>query len=312
MFQVHIHHYQGYGVNQVTIIQARRFYTTWKPVQLLRNGKLLKFPEYKVNEVGAIFGRRGKLLKPSNERYPTVCLCDNYSLRASLHRIVASTFLPLPQDMFQVVHHINNVSADFRACNLMWTSSRENSIKNAHKNGRTILQFSAETGELMNTWPKVMDAAKVLDIHHSKISKACKLQKLCAGYLWRYPEIENYPSENWKSLISSEFSLHYPNYSISDYGRFRNDKTTRLLKPSLDTSGYLKVRACHTKPKPYFIHRLVAIIFMPSGYSDVRNEIDHIDGTRTNNHVSNLRWVSSSENKYYFYESLKARKKVIL
>ena len=44
----------------------------------------------------------------------------------------------------------------------------------------------------------------------------------------------------------------------------------------------------------YQKHRIVALQFIPN--SDQLPEVDHINRDRTDNHISNLRWVSSSEN----------------
>ena len=48
------------------------------------------------------------------------------------------------------------------------------------------------------------------------------------------------------------------------------------------------------KNKTLFVHRIVAEYFVdnPHGY----NIVDHMDGDKTNNHASNLRWCTSSQN----------------
>ena len=46
------------------------------------------------------------------------------------------------------------------------------------------------------------------------------------------------------------------------------------------------------------IHRLVALHYIPN--FENKSDVDHIDGDKTNNHVSNLRWASRLENQNAF------------
>lgn len=108
--------------------------------------------------------------------------------------------------------------------------------------------------------------------------------------------------EIWKDIIGYEDS-----YLISSYGRvisleklvFNRFKYIRrrpkLKVPQLNNDGYLKVQLIHNnKTKNHFIHRLVAIHFIPNPFNEPT--IDHIDTVKTNNHVSNLKWCSIKEN----------------
>ena len=62
-------------------------------------------------------------------------------------------------------------------------------------------------------------------------------------------------------------------------------------KPRL-SSGYLSVFIPYRKG--CFIHRLVAEAFIPN--PENKPFVDHIDGNRTNNNPTNLRWVTQKEN----------------
>jgi hypothetical protein len=75
----------------------------------------------------------------------------------------------------------------------------------------------------------------------------------------------------------------------------RNDKTRRILKPVIHPYGYLTVilyKEC--KQKRYLIHRLVGLAFLEN--PDNLTEIDHINLEKTDNKVSNLRWISRENN----------------
>ena len=84
--------------------------------------------------------------------------------------------------------------------------------------------------------------------------------------------------------------LDYPDYEVSNLGNVRNIKTGRILKPR-NNDGYYRVLLNNKNKR---IHRLVALTFLPN--PDNKTDVDHIDRNRTNNVVSNLRWVSRSEN----------------
>jgi len=89
--------------------------------------------------------------------------------------------------------------------------------------------------------------------------------------------------------------IDYPNYLIYKDGRVQNKKTKRFLKPSLIGIGYYAVCLCkNCKRKLCKIHRLVALHYIQ--LVDGKDMVDHIDRNKTNNDISNLRWVNRSEN----------------
>lgn len=69
------------------------------------------------------------------------------------------------------------------------------------------------------------------------------------------------------------------------------------------SKGYLRVSLSKdNKVKRFLVHRLVACCFIDN--VDDKKCVNHIDGNKENNHVSNLEWVSHSENEQHSYLSL--------
>jgi hypothetical protein len=84
-------------------------------------------------------------------------------------------------------------------------------------------------------------------------------------------------------------------YAVSNHGNVKNKSGQKLMTPCVVGSGHLQVAlVCDGKRIFKYVHRLVAEHFIER----VENKIiiDHIDRDKTNNHHSNLRWVSYSEN----------------
>jgi len=88
-------------------------------------------------------------------------------------------------------------------------------------------------------------------------------------------------------------------YEVSDYGRVRNRKTGRILKPQISPTckeGYLMVSLSNgfKNRKTYVIHRLVVRAFY--GVRPRGKECCHNDGNSRNNKLSNLRYDTHKAN----------------
>jgi hypothetical protein len=116
--------------------------------------------------------------------------------------------------------------------------------------------------------------------------------------------------ENWKDIKGYE-----GNYQICidvrvkaiqryvDIGLGRKQlKPEKILKPAIGSHGYFSVVLCKNKKQTSTcIHRIIAEAFIEN--TNNHRCINHIDGNKLNNQLSNLEWCSHSHNNKHAYDT---------
>lgn len=111
------------------------------------------------------------------------------------------------------------------------------------------------------------------------------------------------PLTNIGVTMSRRVTLNIPGlkhtFTIGEDGSVTNETNGKTLKgTSISTHNrYVKIHL----DKFYPLHRLVAIHFIPN--PDNLPQVNHKDGDRMNNSVSNLEWCSSSDNVSHAYRT---------
>ena len=83
--------------------------------------------------------------------------------------------------------------------------------------------------------------------------------------------------------------------STTEPWNFRRIGKSNCLKNKMNTFGYKMVGIGHSNNQ--FVHRLVALQFIPNDNPEVNKVVHHIDGNKLNNSLDNLEWTTQSRNR---------------
>ncbi len=101
----------------------------------------------------------------------------------------------------------------------------------------------------------------------------------------------------WKVLPSN------PHYMVSDDGYIKSLRRDKLLTPKRNHDGYLRIQIWENGTCKFVaLHRLIAEAFLPrpAGENIV---VNHKNGEKSDNRVSNLEWVTQRENIVHAWEN---------
>ena len=144
----------------------------------------------------------------------------------------------------------------------------------------------------------VQDARDYLDIVNTQAaeSKSRRLTKTLEALRTALAQVDQEP------VVWMDVKDYENQYEVSSNGDIRNKKTGTILSKSLMGAGYVKADLWKDGVRwQTSAHRIVASAFVAN--PEMLDEVNHINGDKTDNRVCNLEWVSRSDNvKHSYYE----------
>ena len=153
------------------------------------------YPNYTISDKGEIVNTNtNKELKPyiRKDGYVIISLSKGgKKYKCYLHRLVAETFIPNPNNLPQV-NHIDEDKTNNCVSNLEWITPKDNcnyGTRNERQglgHSKPIEQYDLE-GNFIKKWNSAAQVERDLGFNHQNISKCCLgQQKTAYNYKWRY------------------------------------------------------------------------------------------------------------------------------
>lgn len=270
--------------------------------------------------------KTGHILKTckTEKGYMTVGIkgTNKENITSFVHRLVAITFIPNPENKPTVDHKTpdpsnNNVS------NLTWSTyveqaaNRRNRVLTTQENPSTdtwgkrhIWKCDAKTSDRIELFETVRDAAcamksslhgmsqifNVAENHEisTSIPGSRQGRPTAMGFKWEFDELRILNTEDWCHVEPAD-AKGADGFQISTLGRLE-DRKGNIRSPCI--GGY----ATHSiQQKKIKAHLLVALTFLERVAG--KNFVNHIDGNKNNPVLENLEFVTQSENAQHAHDT---------
>lgn len=145
---------------------------------------------YKISNYGRVKNHKGRITEGHNHEsgYLWVSISPKQYL---LHRLVAKTFIPNPENKEQV-NHIDGNKQNACVNNLEWTTNQENQLHKINSGLsntiKAIIQYDLDMNKIKE-YTSITEASIQLNINRTSIGKCCNnSQKTAGGFIFKFAE----------------------------------------------------------------------------------------------------------------------------
>ena len=228
-----------------------------------------------------------------------------------MHRLVKLSFHgPPPNKLAWQVHHVDGDPSNNRLANLEYVTPQQN-MRHSYKNPSRGCGGAKRSKPVMwraigsQSWTmceSVSQAAKQLGLSSAFISQCCRGVFSSRRFEIHFAEVEDRrPGEEWLQMKDSRSGEELPGRMVSSLGRLRfaNGRVSRGHERKDGYFAYSIFRQGWQDTE--MVHRLVARAFLGDPPTSQHTQINHKDGNKGNNTVSNLEYVTPLGNMVHRY-----------
>lgn len=268
----------------------------WKPVTEETFSDI-----YEISDMGRLRNiKTNKIIAPCKTSKYLIYRMQNKANvgRYMAHRLVACAFVDDPEDSDEnnIVNHKDGNKFNNKASNLEWTTSSKNAIHSRQvlkqkKTLKTVICTDINGDEFI--YEGVKNAAIATGVGHTRLKQCLSGKRTDTdGLKWRYQNSEHdFSTDSTENMTPIE---GFPGYFINEEGKIYGVTKRRYLKHNMSEEYPKVILYKNAKPHCFYVHVLVAKTFIPNPKN--KTVVNHIDENKSNCHVSNLEWVSHSEN----------------